>query len=476
MFNKVVIRPDAPPNPTTRSAQPGSPRPYFPVPSAVKQNPFDVYLSVKKDRLRLATQEFYETQLVKKNLVFVRMLWPLTAPGIKHILRDNAANYERPSFIRSTLSTIEGDGLLSATGERALRLRKIVAGAFGQKNQLNGHDAFLTHNVILQNEVGRRENTQQSFDLDLLLSAWAVNVNVALIFSDDAVPHPETILHLVRTRAENFSKDAGFLVSLPRQFPTPARRKLWNARETYLRVAWDLLQKRRQHPTEGDDLLNRLINAKDADTGETLTDAEIVDFTITFLSAGIETTAAGLAATLYLLALFPDIQERVRKEALAIFGGGRPTPDDFSKFIYTQAVVDESLRYYPPVPITARQAITDDETPFGPVMAGDIVSIFVWAVHHNTLNWDDPQEFRPERFLPGNVAEIPTYTYLPFGRGARQCLGRQIARRGITLAVAELLANFEITLDPTRPFEIRGGYSLLFPHGLHVTASRQASS
>jgi len=452
------------------------PRPYFPTVSRAKQNPWQVYRSVKKDRLRLATADFYDAALITKNLGLVRMLWPLTEPGIKHVLRDNAANYERPPFIRSTISSIEGEGLLSATGERALRLRKIVAGAFGQKNQLSGHDAFLVHNAVLLDQVGEHERTRQSFDLETLLAAWAVNVNVTLIFSDDALPYQDSILHLVRTRAENFSRDAGFIVSLPKTVPTPARLKLWKARKSYLRLAHDLLQQRRGRPSDRDDLLNRLISARDEATGEGLTDDKIVDFTITFLSAGIETTAAGLAATLYLLAFFPEIQARVREEALSVFGEGRPSPEDFSKLIYTQAVVDESLRYYPPAPITARQAQADDETPFGPVKAGDHVSIFIWCVHHNSLNWDAPREFRPERFLPGNVAKVPTYAYLPFGRGPRQCLGRQIARRGITLAAAELLANFDLALDRGRPFEIRGGYSLLFPFGLHVAARRYLPS
>lgn len=397
------------------------------------------------------------------------MLWPLSAPAVKHILRDNAANYDRPYFIRSTMAAIEGEGLLSAVGERALRLRRIIAGAFGQRYQLSGFDAFLVHNARLLEEIGRC-GRQGSFDLYPYLSAWASKLNIDLIYSQDAAPHLDTILDLVQTRAEHFTKDAAFLLRLPKNFPTPARRKLWNARATYLEIAKDLLEKRRRRPSDREDVLDRLIGASDEATGETLSDAEIVDLTITFMSAGIETTAIGLTAALYLLAVFPGEQERVGDEALRVFGEGRPGPDDFNNLVYTQAVVDESLRYYPPVPILARQALADDETPFGPVRAGDFLAIFIWCLHHSSRNWDNPREFRPERFLPENHAAVPTFGYIPFGRGPRQCIGSQIARRAITLAVAEVIANYEIALDRDRPMEIRGGYSLLFPHGLHVTA------
>lgn len=447
----------------------GSAHPYFPPVEAGKQGLLDVYRSVKNDRLRLATHEFYEASFVRKNVVLMRMLWPLAAPGVRHILRDNAANYDRPYFARSTIAAIEGEGLLSAVGERALRLRRIIAGAFGQRYQLSGFDAFLDNNARLIEEIGMHGRLG-SFDLHPFLSAWASKLNIELIYSEDSAPHIGTILNLVHTRAEQFSKDAAFLLRLPKNFPTPTRRKLWNARAVYLEIAKDLLEKRRRRPSDRGDVLDRLIGASDEETGESLSDAEIVDLTITFMSAGIETTASGVTAVLYLLAVFPDVQERVREEALRVFGKGRPGPEDFNKLVYIQAVVDEGLRYYPPVPLTARQALGDDETPFGPVRKGDLLVVFIWCVHHNSRNWDSPRSFRPERFLPENHAAVPTFGYLPFGRGPRQCIGSQIARRATTLAVAEVIANFEIALERDWPMEVRGGYSLLFPHGLHVTA------
>lgn len=160
-----------------------------------------------------------------------------------------------------------------------------------------------------------------------------------------------------------------------------------------------------------------------------------------YLWAGTETTALTLAWAMYLTSKHPEAADRIRAEGEQVYGDRAPTAADYSALAYTRAVVQETMRLYPPIWGLIRTASKPDEIDGKEIKVGDRIVMFAYGVHHNPKYWDEPEEFRPERFI-GNQKRVP-YTYLPFGGGKRSCIGGAMSQVENTLALSILLRKFQ---------------------------------
>jgi cytochrome P450 len=167
---------------------------------------------------------------------------------------------------------------------------------------------------------------------------------------------------------------------------------------------------------------------------------QAVDELKQYLWAGTETTALTLAWAMYLTSKHPQAAERIRAEGQQVYGDRAPTAADYSALAYTRAVIQETMRLYPPIWGLIRVASKPDEIDGKEIKVGDRVVMFAYGVHHNPKYWDEPEEFRPERFI-GNQKRVP-YTYLPFGGGKRSCIGGAMSQVENTLALSILLRKF----------------------------------
>ncbi len=187
-----------------------------------------------------------------------------------------------------------------------------------------------------------------------------------------------------------------------------------------------ILARRRAAGLDGDDLLARLARAQDPETGEPMSEKQLVDNLLTFLAAGHETTAKALTWTLYLLARAPQWQERILAEIDAVVGAdavGRGAPRAPP---VTRAVLKEAMRLYPPAPIMTRRAAEDVELGGQTIKAGTFIVIPIFAVHRHRQLWDDPDRFDPERFTPEREAKYARTQFMPFGFGPRTCIGSRL--------------------------------------------------
>src|SRR5262249_41866611 len=191
-----------------------------------------------------------------------------------------------------------------------------------------------------------------------------------------------------------------------------------------------------------------LREAKDAETGRSLSEAEVKSNIITFIAAGHETTANALAWSLYLLSQSPEWSERVAAEARRELGAGRMREDAADRLIETRAVIEEAIRLYPPLAAISREAIAADELAGETVAAGTTVVIAPYVLHRHRQLWDDPDVFDPTRFLPGAREAIDRYGYLPFGAGPRICIGATFALQEAALVLATVMRRFELRLAP----------------------------
>jgi len=196
-----------------------------------------------------------------------------------------------------------------------------------------------------------------------------------------------------------------------------------------------------------------LLDARDEDTGEGMDDIQLRDELVTMFLAGHETTAIALSWSIALLSLHPTVRRKLQAEVDRVLAGRIPDASDYSNLPYTNAVISEAMRLYPPLPITIRQAREDDLLDGYLIKAGSGVFINIYSAHHNPDVWENPEGFDPERFLPERINEVPRFAYLPFGGGPRQCIGNNFALMEAVLALSMITQRYELNLVPGTDLE-----------------------
>jgi len=232
-----------------------------------------------------------------------------------------------------------------------------------------------------------------------------------------------------------------------------------------------IISKRRQEPIEHleskNDLLSRFLCMTDEETGQPFTDKYLRDILLNFVIAGRDTTAILLSWTFYLLTQYPEVEEKVIDEIEDKLHGNLPTWEILKDMPYLKAVLDETLRLYPPVPSNIKQAVQDDMIPGGYfVSKGTEVQFNAYTIHRSKTLWGkDAEEFKPERWLAEDFAKkIHPYQYLPFHAGPRLCLGMNMAFLEAKLIACVILQKFRVRLVPGA--DIKPNKSLTMPiHG-----------
>jgi cytochrome P450 len=203
---------------------------------------------------------------------------------------------------------------------------------------------------------------------------------------------------------------------------------------------------RASHRAGDPSVIGMLLDATDQD-GAPLDQAAIRNEAAVIFMAGHETTANCLAWTWYLLSQVPSVEARLHAELDEVLGGRAPTQGDLPRLIYTRAIIDEALRLYPPVPVLARETTGAETLRRRDVPVGSIVMVAPWLLHRHRKYWDDPDHFRPERFLPDAPAP-DKYVYVPFSVGPRVCAGLTFGLSEAILCLATLAQEFSLTLKP----------------------------
>ena len=231
----------------------------------------------------------------------------------------------------------------------------------------------------------------------------------------------------------------------PQDFARARFRKRWTRF-----VAMLMAERRAAGKNEGApprDLFDLMGAARDPESGEAFTDEQLGDQVATMILAGHETTATALFWSLYLLALDPATQEKLAAEVKGAAVDGELA---IERLKFTRAVVDETMRLYPPAFLIARAAAAADTIAGLPVRKNDLVLIAPWLLHRHEKLWNEPNAFIPSRFMPG-APPPDRFAYLPFGVGARVCIGAHFALVEATLALAKMIGAFRVELLDKEP-------------------------
>jgi cytochrome P450 len=242
------------------------------------------------------------------------------------------------------------------------------------------------------------------------------------------------------------------------------------------RLIRDIIRERRTAGVDRDDLLSMLLLAVDEEgSGGGMTDQQARDEALTLFLAGHDSTAAGLTWTWYLIARHPAVAGRLTEEVETTLAGRPPAWDHLPQLTYTEAVIKESLRLYPPNWGTfPREAVDDVELGGFVVPKGCQVLVSPYVLHHDPRSFPDPDRFDPERFLSERAESIPQFAYIPFGAGPRVCIGATFALMTMKLVLATVLQEYRLALAPGQGEpEIEALLVLRPDGGLRLTVSRR---
>ena len=224
-----------------------------------------------------------------------------------------------------------------------------------------------------------------------------------------------------------------------------------------------IIDARKKRPNAGShvDLLDRLLDARDPETGHGLSAKDVRDQMVTVFVAGHETTALALCWTWFLLSQHAAVEQRLWAELDETLKGEAPTYDDVRRLPYTRMIFDEALRLFPPIhSLPWRQALERDEVCGREIPAGAIIGIIPWVIHRHRKLWEAPERFEPERFSPERSGQQPRCSYIPFSYGPRFCIGASLALTEGVMVLAHVAQHHRLRLAHGQSVEPRGLLSL----------------
>jgi cytochrome P450 len=388
---------------------------------------------------------------------------------IEQVLVTDAKHYVK-HFGARMYKPVLGNGLVTSEGDFWLRQRRLSQPAF-LKQRVHSYAplmAELTERMLASWQPGTAIDVH--FEFSTLTSVIALKT----LFDLDDPGDRERFTDTLRTAFSLMSDRFRSLLRIPLWFPTPANLKLRTAVRELNAVVDGFITQGRAREGSGTDLLSRLVAAQDAD-GTRMTDRQLREEAMTLYLAGHETTALTLSWSWYLLSQHPQVEEKLVGEWRAVLNGRTPTAHDVPHLPYTEAVITEAMRVYPPVYLIGREATTDLELGGYRVKKGYTVFMSQWVSHKDPRYFPDPDTFRPERWEDGLAKRIPKYAYYPFGGGPRVCIGNTFALMEAALILAAVGQRYRFTLDPDAVIDVNPQITLLPLHGIPATLTPRES-
>jgi cytochrome P450 len=387
----------------------------------------------------------FDVSVSRKRLLGVDTLLVNDPEGIRHVLSSNAANYRRPMPIIRVVRPLIGSGVFLAEGDEWRRQRKVLSPSFTPSNTNlllpHFHDA-AEH--LLRAVEGRREvNLSQAFQ-DTALEAV-----LRALFSKPESRLRDQLSGMIRAYAAGPGRPAlldGFAKSETAfAFATRGRRRF---QAQWLGAIEAVVAERKAGRAAGAarDLLDQLLDMRDADTGEGLSDEDIRDQCGTMFFGGSETTARLMFWASYLLAQDTHTQSLLRAEINAFAPEQVTKMDDLQNWPLLRNVLLEAMRLYPPVPHILREATAPDMVNGEAIAAGAQIWVSPWVMHRHRKFWEHPTAFIPDRFAGKPAPWVQNPAYIPFGAGPRVCMGLHFALAEAQIVLAYLLSRYRVSL------------------------------
>ncbi|MFC3882263.1 cytochrome P450 [Bacillus songklensis] len=341
------------------------------------------------------------------------------------------------------LKSLVGEGLLTSEEEFHLQQRRLMQPAFTKQHiQTYADDMVsITKDHISSWDIGEK----RQINMDMM------NITLSIItktmFDMDIREGHEKVGKHIDTALKTVTKRIRSIFKVPHSWPTKQNVTYSEALDAINQVIYEIIAHRReQKDIDREDLLSILMKARDEKSGEGMTDEQLRDEVMTIFLAGHETTANALTWSFYLLSQHPEKTEKVHEEIETVLEGRLPSYEDMGKLTYTQSVVWESLRLYPPAWAFGREVIRDVSIGEYEFSKGDTLIMSPYIIQRSSKYFPNPTVFEPERFEDGSIKPASDFIYFPFGGGPRVCIGNHFAMLEAVLVMGTILQRYRLEL------------------------------
>jgi len=397
---------------------------------------------------------------------------------VQEMLVEKAKSFDKSDMLRFSLWNLAGEGLFTSNGDLWKKQRRLMAPLFTPRALAMYADDMVecAHRTVVgwrdrQELLLAHETTRLTmgiagktlFEADTFSEADEIGeaLTIALGWTGWIMARPFALSHIVARRlmmrlaekttalpsAREHIENAAAAFRGPIALMGTRGRALARSIEFLDDHVQKMIDERRRYIAAGkskDDLLTRLLGARDEDDGTAMSDRQVRDEVLTLFVAGHETTATGLAWTLYYACKNPEVYAAMEREADAV--GDHPRAADLERLDLCLRAFKEALRLAPPVYVFGRDTNAPVSIAGYDLPAPTNVMVSPWAMHHTERYWKDPERFDPDRFLPKNEGTRHRYSYLPFGAGPRVCLGNHFAYMEAQFSLAVLMRQFRFEL------------------------------
>lgn len=367
---------------------------------------------------------------------------------IDYVLRSHADNFMKDKLTRWLIPLV-GEGLLTSEGGFWRRQRRLTQPTF-QRQQIERYAAIMVEQTEQMLE-GWHDNEVHDVHEDM--ARLALFIVARAVFGTDLRSEADTIGKSLEVVMNHFMSPMRWFPFFD-YLPFPSSRRYWRAIRRIDEIIYGIIRRHRQNGQDTGDLLSRLLAARDDQGGGGMTDHQLRDEVVTLILAGHETTALVLFFAFYLLAQAPPSADRLSAELRDVLGGRSPTAADVPNLRFTEWVIRESMRLYPPAWGIAREALADCEIGGYHVPKGTQLFMVQRLVHRDGRWFDEPEAFKPERWDNDLVKRLPRCAYFPFGDGPRICIGNHFAMMEAVLLLATIAQRYRLEIEPGQTLEL----------------------
>jgi cytochrome P450 len=383
--------------------------------------------------------------------------------AIRDVIVTNNAKFMKGQGLQE-MKRLLGEGLLTSEGNVHKRQRRLIQPMF-HHTRIEGYGTTMVEHALRMRDSWE---DGQVLEVHEQMMRLTLSIVAKSLFDTDIEDRAaRQVAEALSTSLGLFDRLTSPLSNLLMRLPSsPAMRRFEQAKGVLDRIVYGMIEERRRTGDRGD-LLSTLLLARD--DGERMTDLQVRDEAITIFLAGHETTSNALTWTWFLLSQHPEVEARLHGELDSVLGERSPTVADLPSLPYTERVLTESMRLYPPAWILGRRALVDHEVDGYPIPAGSIVVTAQYIVHHDPRWYPDPNRFDPDRWLPERAASRPKFSYFPFGGGQRLCIGEPFAWMEGELLLATIAQRWKLRLLRGHPVELSPVVTLRPKHGMRMT-------
>ncbi len=435
------------------------------------------YLEFKANPLGFWFNVGKQGPVVKVNLGPKRPFWVITdADLFQTILAKKAKNFPRDRQIRDRKGLDRTKTVFNApTYEEWLWRRRLLQPAFHTKQLKGFAETFVSETQRLIEEV----DLTTPIDLVFMMKTLTMRIICKTMFSA-SVAETAVLQNCFERLGEFNYRRLSAALKLPLWVPTPHKLDAQEASNTRWEMVEEIVQERLTSGEAKGDLLDMLISAQLDDeeafgNGGKFDGEDLVSEMLSIIFAGHDTTAMTMVWLIYLMTQYPEVEQKLRAEVDGVLNGRTITLEDIDNMPYTHQLIQETLRMYPTVYLTLREAEEDDLLGDYPIPGGTQLVINIRGIHRDPTHWNDPESFRPERFTPENNKARHKFAYLPFLAGPKKCIGDSFAMMEMRLVIPTLVQALNFTYASNKPAKEKAGFVMETAEPVMMKVEKQVS-